>query len=126
IAPLEGVSNPPNRCKRVDLPAPDSPTSASISPRSTSKFRFEKTTRSASPDLYRLLRSRAEIYGSGILTITILQLRLSGADPPVRGRSPDRRLPGTSALPEARRIVPPTAPPPKPWRSAAPRSEERR
>src|SRR3990167_1103102 len=44
------LSSAPSRCSSVLLPLPDSPTIATISPASTSRWRCSNTTRSAFPE----------------------------------------------------------------------------
>src|SRR5262245_51706852 len=57
--PEVGRSSPPNRCSSVDLPTPDSPVTATISPRATSRLRSRKTTTSSARPEYILVRSTA-------------------------------------------------------------------
>src|SRR5215475_12156154 len=57
--PEVGRSSPPSRWRSVDLPTPDSPVTATISPRATSRFRSRKTTTSSARPEYILVRSTA-------------------------------------------------------------------
>ena len=49
IRPASGRSRPPSRCKRVDFPDPDRPSTATISPRATSRSAPSRTRRAARP-----------------------------------------------------------------------------
>src|SRR5262249_32116112 len=57
--PEVGRSSPPSRWSSVDLPTPDSPVTATISPRATSRLRSRKTTTSSARPEYILVRSTA-------------------------------------------------------------------
>src|SRR5262249_30655229 len=57
--PEVGRSSPPSRWSSVDLPTPDSPVTATISPRATSRLSSRKTTTSSARPEYILVRSTA-------------------------------------------------------------------
>src|SRR5436305_6708094 len=65
-------------CKRVLLPAPDSPTIASISPRFTSNDRFSKSTRSDSPDRKTFFKPTTRRIKSSLLRCTLGLFRSTG------------------------------------------------
>src|SRR5262245_16699813 len=88
--PEVGRSSPPSRWSSVDLPTPDSPVTATISPRATSRLRSRKTTTSSARPEYILVRSTARSRISPFLRMfsnAILILPQSHRDTETEGRS---------------------------------------
>src|SRR5437773_3942571 len=61
ISPAFGASNPPSKCNKVLLPAPEAPRNATKSPRRICKFTPRKTSSDRRPMMYVLCTSRASI-----------------------------------------------------------------
>src|SRR6266540_4648192 len=91
--PEVGRSSPPNRWSSVDLPTPDSPVTATISPRATSRLRSRKTTTFSARPEYILVRSTARSKTSPFLRILSNFIYISHRDtePQRQGEGETRR-----------------------------------
>ena len=65
ISPASGRSSPPSRCRSVDLPLPERPSTATTSPASTSRATPSSTRRCARPRPTVLVIPRASRTGTG-------------------------------------------------------------
>src|SRR6266545_3041119 len=88
--PEVGRSSPPNRWSSVDLPTPDSPVTATISPRATSRLRSRKTTTFSARPEYILVRSTARSKTSPFLRILSNFIYISHRDTEPQRRQGDK------------------------------------
>src|SRR6185503_19582260 len=83
--PAVGRSRPPSRWSSVDLPEPEAPTTATISPGSTRRFTSRRTTTGAAPSSYVFASPDASRAGARPPAPSLIPDRLHRGEP--------RRLP---------------------------------